>query len=67
METADHLPSNTMRRVIALAPDQPTYRILIVDDLPTNRQLLIRLLAPLGFDLREASNGQEALAVWQDV
>ncbi len=53
------------RRVIALEPNQPQYRILIVDDNWDNRQLLIRLLNPLGFELREATNGQEAIEVWK--
>lgn len=51
-------------RAIALAPNQPSYRILIVDDLKDNRHLLIMLLKPLGFELREAENGQEALNLW---
>ena len=52
-------------RVIALEPDQPRYRLLIVDDKWNNRQLLIKLLNPLGFQLREANNGQEAIEIWQ--
>ncbi|MFS8117427.1 MAG: ATP-binding protein [Microcoleus sp.] len=52
------------RNVIALEPNQHPYRILIVDDKPLNRQLLIKLLNPLGFDLKEATNGQEAIDVW---
>jgi PAS domain S-box-containing protein len=40
-------------------------RILVVDDEPFNRQLLIQLLEPLGFELQEASNGQEAIEVWE--
>jgi signal transduction histidine kinase/CheY-like chemotaxis protein len=54
-----------IRRVIALEPNQPRYRIWIVDDRATNRQLLIKLLNPLGFELREACNGSEAIAVWE--
>jgi signal transduction histidine kinase/DNA-binding response OmpR family regulator len=39
----------------------PRRRLLIVDDLATNRELLVRLLRPLGFDLAEASSGAQAL------
>jgi len=54
------------RRVIALEPNQPRYRILIVDDKYNNRRLLIKLLSPLGFEVREAENGQEAIDIWQE-
>lgn len=51
--------------VVALEPNQPCYRILIVDDQPINRQLLHKLLKPLGFELQEATNGKEAVEVWE--
>jgi two-component system, sensor histidine kinase ChiS len=54
-----------LRRVIGLEPGQPVYRLLAVDDQEINRKLLVRLLVPLGFDLREAGNGREALDIWQ--
>jgi signal transduction histidine kinase/CheY-like chemotaxis protein len=53
-------------RVLGLAPGQPTYKILTVDDKPINRQLLIKLLSPLGFEVKEASNGQEAITIWDE-
>ena len=55
-------------RIIGLAEGQPSLRLLIVEDQPESRLLLHKLLAPLGFDLREAVNGQEAVALfarWQ--
>ncbi|HEY9631841.1 MAG TPA: response regulator [Coleofasciculaceae cyanobacterium] len=52
-------------RVIGLEPNQPKYRILIVEDVEENRLLLVKLLVPLGFEIREASDGQEAVAMWQ--
>jgi signal transduction histidine kinase/CHASE2 domain-containing sensor protein/FixJ family two-component response regulator len=52
------------RRVIALAPNQAVRRVLIVDDRWENSQFLVRLLMPLGFAIREASNGQEGIAEW---
>lgn len=70
VETLEHtslfLQISTLKRPIALDPGQPPYRLLIVDDKPENRQLLLTLLAPLGFDLREAANGQEALDLWRN-
>lgn len=53
-------------QVVGLEPNQAHYRILVVDDKFTNRQLLLKLLAPLGFELREASNGKEAIAIWNE-
>ncbi|HBE34142.1 MAG TPA: hypothetical protein DD990_23330, partial [Cyanobacteria bacterium UBA11368] len=53
------------RKVIALDPKQPNYRILIADDKSINRQMLIKLLSPLGFELKEATNGIEAIEIWQ--
>ena len=52
------------RRVVALAPNQPQYRILVVDDRDYNRQQLVKLLKPVGFEVQEASNGIEALEIW---
>ncbi len=63
-ESISDRPEKT--RVLALAPDQPTYRILVADDKEANCQLLIKLLRPMGFDLKSASNGQEAIAIWEE-
>jgi signal transduction histidine kinase/CheY-like chemotaxis protein len=54
-----------IRKVLELQLGQPTYRILVVDDRPTNRQLLVQLLSPIGFEVREAANGQEAVTIWE--
>lgn len=53
------------KQVIGLAPHQPAYKILIVDDKFSNRKLLIQLLQPLGFQLKEATNGKEAVEIFQ--
>ncbi|NJR62281.1 MAG: PAS domain S-box protein [Cyanobacteria bacterium CRU_2_1] len=53
------------RRVLCLIPNQPTYRILIVDDLQENRDLISQLLHTVGFETRTANNGQAAIAQWQ--
>jgi PAS domain S-box-containing protein len=59
-------PDPSSRRVIGLAPGQPSYRILAVDDKPNNRRLLVTLLSSLGFQVGEAANGLEAISVWED-
>jgi signal transduction histidine kinase/FixJ family two-component response regulator len=53
-------------RVIGLAPGQQRFRILAVDDLPDQRKLLRGLLGSLGFEVREAANGAEAIEVWEE-
>jgi signal transduction histidine kinase/DNA-binding NarL/FixJ family response regulator len=55
----------TSKRVMGLQPQQQEYRILVVDDRPENRQLLLKLLQPIGFQVQAAINGQEAVAIWQ--
>jgi PAS domain S-box-containing protein len=51
--------------VVGLETGSPPCRMLVVDDNPDIRRLLVRLLAPLGFELREAADGAEALALAQ--
>ena len=53
------------KQIIGLEAGQPPYRILIVEDKPENRQLLVELLTPVGFEVQEAANGQEAIALWK--
>lgn len=55
---------NRMRQVLGLEPDQEKYRILVVEDNKENRELLVRLLEPIGFAVRQAINGQEAVDIF---
>ncbi|HAE40820.1 MAG TPA: hypothetical protein DCG57_19625 [Candidatus Riflebacteria bacterium] len=57
--------ARTMRQVIGLEPGAGPFRILVVDDQKDNRDLLAALLEPLGFEIREAVNGQEALDIFE--
>ena len=59
-------PHILQQKILGVAPDQPIYKILAVDDKSINRQLLVNLLAPFGFEVKEASNGQEAIAMWEE-
>jgi PAS domain S-box-containing protein len=53
------------RQVVGLEAGQPEYRILVVEDKPKNRQLLVELLTSVGFVVQEAVNGQEAIDQWR--
>lgn len=53
------------RAIIGLASGQTPYRILVVEDKLENRQLLMELLTPIGFEVQVAIDGQDAIAIVQ--
>lgn len=57
--------SKEARRVIGLAPGQPCFRLLVVEDNYINRNLLVQLLRNTGFEVQETVNGLEAVEVWR--
>ena len=52
-------------RVIGLETGQPRYRILIVEDNPDSRSFLRQMLEQVGFSVKEAVNGQEAVNMYE--
>jgi CheY-like chemotaxis protein/anti-sigma regulatory factor (Ser/Thr protein kinase) len=54
------------QRVAGFQPRQQTPQVLIVDDDPNNRDWLMRLLKIIGFSIREAYDGAEAIRLWQE-
>ena len=55
----------SMRQVVGLEPGTGPFRILVADDRKDNRDLLRALLEPLGVEVKEAANGQEALDLFE--
>ena len=53
-------------RIVGLVEGQPRFRLLIAEDQQENRLLLHKLFEPLGFELRDAVNGQEAVALFEE-
>lgn len=53
------------RRILRLKPGQQAWRVLIVDDRDTNREILVKMLAPLGFVTIEANDGLTGLEAFQ--
>jgi len=66
---ATHEPDYTdspHREVIALSTGQQSPRILVAEDDPDSLRLLLELLRGIGFDVREARNGEEAVNIFKD-
>ncbi|MBX2863362.1 MAG: response regulator [Leptolyngbyaceae cyanobacterium MAG.088] len=68
LSEATELPvkATATKRVIGLAPDQASYRLLIVEDVEENRQLLTRVLELVGFEVQAATNGMEGVECWKE-
>ena len=64
-EGAARTPEPESQPVRGLAPGQPAWRILAVDDDANGRRLLVHILEQIGFEVREAADGQAALETWE--
>ena len=64
--TASALPAGSgrveVRRVAGLPPEETRRRILVVDDVSENRDLLRQMLERVGFEVETANDGEKALA-----
>ncbi|MBD0392352.1 MAG: response regulator [Microcoleus sp. C1-bin4] len=63
--TSSEINVPTLQRAIGLEADQPIYRILAIDDNQENRRLLVKMLQPIGFEVREAENGHQGVEIWE--
>ena len=63
--TSSEITVPTLQRAIGLEADQPIYRILAIDDNQENRRLLVKMLQPIGFEVREAENGHQGVELWE--
>jgi CheY-like chemotaxis protein len=71
VDAAEIQPVAPVRRVVGIEQGQVArhggpYRLLIAEDDEPGRRLLVRLLEPLGVDIREAEDGREAIATWRN-
>ncbi len=63
---AVYISETISNRMIAhLSTEQPPPRILVVDDLPESRQLLVQLLQNIGFEVQDAEHGKAAIAAYE--
>jgi CheY-like chemotaxis protein len=63
LEVKTNLPD---KNILSIKNPQKETRILIVDDRASNRDILVQMLTPLGFFVKEATNGIEALQIYTD-
>ena|GEM_PF-1693771 len=54
-----------LRKIVDIAGENRKFRVLVVDDEGSNRDVLIRMLSPAGFDIHEAESGQAAIAQFE--
>ncbi len=57
--------SRFKHRIIGLETGQPVFRLLVVEDDENSRNLMVKLLRPVGFEVEEAANGRDAIAIWE--
>ena len=62
-EGGDALDRVAPRIPAGLEPNQPEWKVLIVDDVATNRDLLSELLSRTGYSTRTAASGEAAIDV----
>jgi CheY-like chemotaxis protein len=70
-DTVEGFDLQPQRRVTGIEPGQTTpdggpFRLLVVEDNTSNRDLLIKLLTPFGFEVRSAINGAEGVELWEE-
>jgi len=56
------LPEKTSARPQRLDPSETRRRVLVVDDVPSNREILAEVLTRAGFEAHTAASGEEAVA-----
>jgi len=49
------------RHLLGLKPGQGECRVLVADDIEDNRELLVQLLGPVGFEVRLVCDGEQAV------
>jgi signal transduction histidine kinase/DNA-binding NarL/FixJ family response regulator len=58
---ADRPENELSSRIIGIEEKHSFFRILVVDDKSTNRDLLVEILSRVGFEVKEAVNGLQAI------
>lgn len=52
-----------LRKVVGIFDQKRKYKVLIVDDIKSNRDFLVRLFDSIGFSTKDGSNGNDAIRI----
>jgi PAS domain S-box-containing protein len=63
---AEYVQNLIKRRVVGFEKTNEDYRILVVDDTEENLQVVVSFLNLVGFITREALNGEDAIAIFEE-
>ncbi|MFP4006563.1 MAG: response regulator [Spirulinaceae cyanobacterium] len=66
VEAAPTCSISNFDRVTKLTSGQKQYKVIIAEDHPVNRLLLVTVLQELEFAIRQVENGREALESWRN-
>ncbi len=67
VELTDGIDNESLRHrhtVVGIKEGQPVFRLLVVEDNDDSRNLLVTLLRAVGFEVKDAVNGKDAIKVW---
>jgi len=56
--------NETFKEVVHIKKGQPTIKVLVIDDIAENREVLDLLLGSIGFEVKSAVNGKEGLELF---
>ena len=65
-DAAVHQVATPASRVIGIKPTGAAHRVLVVDDQPENRRLMSQILEAVGYQVREARDGVEGVAMFSE-
>jgi signal transduction histidine kinase/CheY-like chemotaxis protein len=65
VESAPAIREGRSKRVVGLAPGQPEYRMLVVEDKSENWMVLERILTGVGLPVRVAEDGEQGISLFE--
>ncbi|RXP58555.1 PAS domain S-box protein [Lutibacter sp. HS1-25] len=65
-EQAENVEGAEELKVVSLVPEMKGLKLAIVDDRLENRDILLQKFTPLGFDIKQAENGLEAVELYKN-